>query len=139
MRAAGLVLACALFALSACAHGGLSGAQAERIFVPPTGSTEVVREATAAAPGHELIVADLNLPADAVGESHYHPWEEYLYVIAGSALVDIEGQGLRVLQAGESFVIPPEKVHTPRAGPAGVRAIVMRVHDLGDPMTIPAR
>ena len=143
MRVAGLM---AVLALSACsydgtpvaANAGAAKAVHAPAYLPPAGSNEVFREATAAAPGHELIVADLNLPADAVGEAHYHPWEEYLYVIAGSAVVDIEGADERLLRAGERFVIPPEKVHTPRAGPSGVRAIVIRVHDQGDPVMIPA-
>lgn len=143
MRAASLL---AVFAVSACAHapapglaeGGAGQALHEQTYVPPTGSNEIFRESTGAAPGHELILADLSLPADAVSESHYHPWEEYLYVIAGSAVVDIEGQDERVVRAGESFVIPRGKVHTPRAGPTGVRAIVVRVHDQGDPVAIAA-
>lgn len=102
------------------------------------GSNEIFREATAAARGHELIVADLLLPANAVGEPHYHPWEEYLYVIEGAAILDIEGMEQRSLGAGESFVIPAEMAHTPKAGPDGIRAIVIRVHDEGDPVAVPA-
>jgi quercetin dioxygenase-like cupin family protein len=102
------------------------------------GSNEVFREGTAAAPGHELIVADLVLPANAVGDRHYHPWEEHLYVIDGSAILDIDGMEQRSLTAGEKFVIPAEMVHTPKAGPDGIRAIIIRVHDEGDPVTVPA-
>ena len=108
------------------------------MYAPATGSNEIFREATAAAPGHELIVADLNLPGGAVGEPHYHLWEEYLYVIGGSAVLDIVGMEPRTLQAGERFVIPRNTVHTPRAGPTGVRAIIVRVHDEGDPVSIAA-
>lgn len=144
MRAGALAAA---FALAACgpgagpAAGDAASPQAEVTdsgYVPPVGSNEVLRAFTAAAPGHELIVADLNLPADAVGEAHSHPWEEFLYVIGGSAVLDVEGMEGRVLNAGESFVIPPQRVHTPRAGPTGVRAIVIRVHDEGDPIMVPA-
>lgn len=113
-------------------------AQAGGLYQPPLGSNVVFREATAAAPGHELIVADLKLAANAVGEAHYHPWEEYLYVIEGSALLEIAGQEPRQLLAGEHFVIPRRTVHTPRAGAQGVRAIVVRVHDEGDPVMVPA-
>ncbi|HSG35046.1 MAG TPA: cupin domain-containing protein [Sphingomonadaceae bacterium] len=107
-------------------------------YIPPIGSNEIFREATAAAPGHELIVADLRLPPNSVGEPHFHPWEEFLYVIEGSAVLDVDGQEPRVLQAGESFVIPGRTVHTPRAGPGGIRAIIIRLHDEGDPVAIPA-
>ena len=133
------VLAPALLALAGCA--GAAGADAPgglALYQPPPGSNAVLREETHAAPGHELIVADLNLPADAVGEAHWHPWEEYLYVLAGSAVLDIEGLPPRTLSAGEHFVIPRETVHTPRAGPQGIRAITIRVHDAGDPVSISA-
>lgn len=73
-----------------------------------------------------------------MGEAHWHLWEEFLYVIEGSAVHDIAGQPPRPLAAGESFVIPPGAVHTPRAGPRGIRAIISRVHDAGDPVSIPA-
>lgn len=108
------------------------------IIQPAPGSNEVFREALSAAEGHELIVADLALGPDAVGEAHSHPWEEYLYVLGGSAVLEVEGMEQRTLAAGESVVIPAKTVHTPRAGPEGIRAIVIRVHDEGDPVSIPA-
>jgi len=121
--------------LVGCATG--ANAQQEG-YTPPFGSNPVFNEATAAAPGHELIVADLHLPPNAVGEAHYHAWEEYLYVIAGSAMVEIEGMAPREIVAGETFVIPRQTVHTPKAGPEGIRAIIVRVHDEGDPLSVPA-
>lgn len=108
------------------------------IHQPPFGSNPVFTEEAHAAPGHELIVADLNLPPNAVGEAHWHEWEEYLYVLGGSAVLDIDGMEPRELGPGESFVIPRRTVHTPRAGAQGIRAIVIRVHDAGDPVSTPA-
>ncbi len=108
------------------------------VYQPDFGPTEIFREATAAAPGHELIVTDLHLPPNAVGDPHSHPWEEYLYVMGGSALVRVDGMEEREVMAGESIVLPREQVHTPVAGPEGIRAIVIRVHDEGDPVSIPA-
>ncbi len=110
---------------------------ADQVYLPPMGSNQVFREETGAAEGHELIVADLRLPPNAVGEAHYHPWQEYLYVIGGSAVLDIEGMEPRELVAGETYVIPAEVVHTPRAGPDGIRAMIMRVHNEGDPVSVP--
>ena len=108
------------------------------IFEPATGSNDVLHEVLSAAPGHELIVADLRLGPDAVGEPHSHPWEEYLYVLGGSAVLDVEGAEPRTIQAGETAIIPARTVHTPRAGAEGIRAIVLRVHEQGDPLSIPA-
>ncbi len=137
MRAAFALLT---LALSACggpaAEEEAPAEQGPAVFQPEFGSNDVFREMTAAAEGHELIVADLLLPPDAVGPAHYHPWEEYLYVIGGSAVLDIDGREAQQLTAGEAFIIPRETAHTPRAGPEGIRAIVVRVHDEGDPVRV---
>lgn len=107
-------------------------------YVPPIGSNIVFDAEPGAAEGHQLIVADLRLGPDAAGAAHYHPWEEYLYVIEGEALLEIAGAPPRRLVAGEHVVIPARTIHTPRAGPAGMRAIVTRLHRAGDPISVPA-
>ncbi len=128
-----LLLAC--LALSACSE---APSPDDPRWLPPMGSNTVFDVEPGAAPDHQLLVSDLHLGPDAAGEAHSHPWEEFLYVIEGSALVDLPGSPTRTLNPGESFIIPPMAVHTPRAGPDGVRAIVVRVHDAGDPVMIPA-
>jgi len=129
MRVAAVLVA---FALTGCA----STPAPDSHWQPPLGSNDVFNATPGAAPRQRLLVADLRLPPDAVGATHYHPWEEYLYVIEGSAVLDMEGLEPRTLTAGESFIIPARQVHTPRAGANGVRAIVTRVHDAGDPVRI---
>lgn len=59
-RSVGPILALSL-ALTACATPLPSAgpAQAAAAYLPPLGSNQVFRAPTAAAPGHELIVADL--------------------------------------------------------------------------------
>lgn len=129
MRAAVAVLAVLL-------AGCVSTPEPESRWVPPMGANAVFDTAPGAAPRQRLIVTDLRLPAGAVGAAHYHPWEEYLYVIEGSAVLDMEGREPRTLVAGESVIIPARQVHTPRAGADGVRGIVVRIHDEGDPERI---
>lgn len=131
----------ALLTLAACGETAAdpdAAATTPTIVQPAIGSQEVLREKISAAPGHELIVADLVLPPNAVGDAHSHPWEEYLYVLGGSAVLDVEGAETRTVEAGSSATIPAKTVHTPRAGPEGIRAIIMRVHKDGDPLSIPA-
>ncbi|AKH43448.1 quercetin dioxygenase-like cupin family protein [Altererythrobacter atlanticus] len=133
-----LAAAILISASAACATDNSARPAAAGVFTPPMGSNQIFHEALSAAPGHELIAADLALGPDAAGQAHWHPWEEYLYVLAGSALVEIEGEPQRVVLPGQSFIIPARAVHTPRAGSQGVRAIVLRVHDAGDPESVPA-
>ncbi len=119
--------------LAACA----TASEQPTRYMPPPGSNDIFNTEPGAAPGHRLVVADLVLGPDAASPPHYHPWEEYLYVIEGSAVLALDGAEPRTLLAGEHFVIPARAVHRAQAGPDGVRAIVTRVHDLADPIRVP--
>jgi quercetin dioxygenase-like cupin family protein len=104
---------------------------------PGPGSNEMLRAPVTVADGLEVIISDVVIPPNGAVPRHYHPGEEFLYVIQGSAIHVEEGQPDRVLRAGDSYVIPPEAVHAPRGGPEGARAIVFRVHVAGQPERIP--
>ena len=80
------------------------------------------------ADGLEVIISDVVIPPNATVPRHYHPGEEFLYVIEGSAVHVEEGKDDRILSAGDAYVIPPLAIHAPRGGPDGARAIVFRVH-----------
>lgn len=131
-RAALALLATLSLSLAACAS---SPGPAINPAASP-GSTDIFHEALGAAPGTELIVTDLYLEANARGQAHYHPWEEYLYILEGSVELDVEGIGQRIISEREGFIIPARAIHTPQAGPTGTRAIVIRVHREGDPVRV---
>jgi quercetin dioxygenase-like cupin family protein len=88
------------------------------------------------ADGLEVIISDVVIPPGATVPRHYHPGEEFLYVIEGSAVHVEEGQPDHELRAGDAYVIPPRARHSPRGGPEGARAIVFRVHVAGEPERI---
>jgi quercetin dioxygenase-like cupin family protein len=104
----------------------------------PSGSAEKLRAPIQAAPGLEVIVSDVVIPPGASAPWHFHPGEEFLYVIEGSAIHREEGRADLVLAAGDSYVIPPEARHSPVGGAQGARAIVFRVHRVGQPERIAA-
>ncbi len=114
-------------ALAAFAHDALS--LPER----PAGSNQILKVELATAPGLEVIVSDVVIPANSSVPKHYHPGEEFVAVVAGSAIHVEEGVEDRIYEAGEAFVIRKGKVHGPRAGAEPVRAIVFRVHVKGEP------
>ena len=105
---------------------------------PPPGSNEMLRSPLSALAGAEVIISDVVIPPNAGVPRHYHPGEEFLYVIEGSAIHVEEGRPDRVLEAGDSYTIPPRAIHAPRGGPDGARAIVFRVHVAGQPERIEA-
>lgn len=115
-------------------------ADATKVTIPPglePGSNEMLRAPITAAPELEVLISDVIIPAGAEVPRHYHPGEEFVYVIEGSAVHVEEGKDDRTIGPGESMVIPPEAVHAPRGGADGARAIVFRVHLEGQPERIP--
>lgn len=105
---------------------------------PPPGSNEMLRSPLAGTPGVEVIVSDVVIRPSGQVARHYHPGEEFLYVIEGSAIHVEEGKPDRPLNVGDSYVIPPRAIHAPKGGPEGARAIVFRVHVAGQPERIEA-
>lgn len=97
------------------------------------GSNQMLRAPITVSDDLEVIISDVIIPPNASVPLHYHPGEEFLYVIEGSALHREAGQEDRWLKAGDSYVIPPQAAHSPVGGPEGARAIVFRVHKSGLP------
>ena len=102
----------------------------------PAGSNEMLRSAISAADGLDVIISDVIIPPGAQVPRHYHPGEEFVYIIEGSAVHVEEGKPDQLTEAGQAFVIPPQARHAPIGGPDGARAIVFRVHTAGSPERI---
>jgi len=119
-------------AAPAWAHDGTHDGAGSGHGLPP-GSNEMMRAPITAAPDLEVIISDVIIPAGAQVPRHYHPGEEFLYLIEGSAIHVEEGKPDRPMKAGESYVIPTRAIHEPIGGPDGARAIVFRVHVKGQP------
>ena len=81
--------------------------QEPRAYPPPPGSNEVLRAMLAGTPGVEVIVSDVVIPPNGQVPRHYHPGEEFLYLIEGSAIHVEQGKPDLPLKAGDSYAIPP--------------------------------
>ena len=102
----------------------------------PPGSNEMLRALIAQSDDLEVIISDVVNPAGASVPKHFHPGQEFRYVIERSAIHREEGQPDQTLNVGDAYVIPPRAVHNPMGGPKGARAIVFRVHQKGNPERI---
>ena len=98
---------------------------------PQPGSRLMLRAPVSTADDLEVIISDVYIPAGVEVPRHYHPGEEFLYVIEGSAVHVEAGKPDRLLSAGDAYVIPPKAVHAPYGGPNGGRAVVFRLHVKG--------
>jgi len=124
------VLTVLLFASCASPHRDESSSAqvSDSKRYPPPGSNQMLRAPITVADGLEVIISDVVIPPNATVPRHYHPGEEFLYVLEGSAVHVEEGKPDRILRAGDTYVIPPRAIHAPRGGPDGARAVVFRVH-----------
>lgn len=58
----------------------------------------------------DLMMVRVFFKSGAVGEAHSHPHRQVTYVESGKFEVHIDGRK-QVLEAGDSFFVPAEKVH----------------------------
>lgn len=87
----------------------------------------------------EVIISRITAEAGAAFPSHYHPGEEFIYVLEGSGTVHLQGDPAVTLTAGDVFKVPLERVHSAKVGEHGMKAIVFRVHAVGQPERILAQ
>ncbi len=122
----------------------LSQAPAPPVSTPPLpypqnlkpGSNEMLRAPTTMAEGVEVIISDVIIPPNSSLPRHYHPGEEFIYVIEGSVVHVEANQPDRIMRAGDTVVIPAKVEHAPYTKEEGARAIVFRVHKAGQPERI---
>ncbi len=85
----------------------------------------------------ETIVSLVEIPPDTVLPWHYHPGEEFIYILEGSGTLQRQNKPDTLLTKGTIFKVPFEQAHTAKTGKEYVRALVFRVHKKGDPERIP--
>ena len=83
--------------------------------------------------GTEVIVSKVNIPPNSTLPKHWHPGEEFAYVLSGSVTLWQEGKPDIELEQGEVAKVPLKQIHTAVTGPEGVNLIVFRVHEHGKP------
>ena len=129
----GAGLACAL-CMSIGAGGSLPGgaAAADALKIE-----NLMRADSQVAGGVEVIVSVIEIGPDFTLPKHYHPGEEFVYLLEGSATVWQQDKADVVLNAGDVFKIPLEQVHTAMTSDSSARAVIFRVHKKGAPDRIP--
>ncbi|MEP1206753.1 MAG: cupin domain-containing protein [Rhizobiaceae bacterium] len=85
------------------------------------------------ADGIEVIMSHVALPPNFTLPMHWHPGEEFAYIVEGSVTLILDGEGEVVMSKGGSGVVPLKKIHTARSGEKGATIVVFRVHEKGQP------
>ena len=91
---------------------------------------EAVLEGT---PGTEVIVSRVWIPPHTSLPKHWHPGEEFAYVLEGSVILWQDGKDDLALEAGDVIKIPLKQLHTAITKEQGTTILVFRVHEQGKP------
>ena len=87
--------------------------------------------------GTEVIVSRVSIPPHTSLPKHWHPGEEFGYVLEGSVTLWQEGKDDNVGKAGDVVKIPLKQVHTAITTEEGATLLVFRVHEQGQPERVP--
>lgn len=90
--------------------------------------------------GKEALVQVVEVAPGGAVPKHYHPGHEVTYVLGGTATLEIEGRPPLSLKAGDVVHIPAKAVHWGMNGGAEpLKLVVFRIHEKGQPVTIPVQ
>lgn len=88
--------------------------------------------------GTEVIVSRVSIPPNTTLPTHWHPGEEFAYVINGSAVLWQKGKDDIPVKRGDTVKVPLKQIHTAKTLNEGVVLLVFRVHEQGQPERIKA-
>ena len=100
---------------------------------PPVQADNLLRESIAGVKGKEIIVSRVSLPPHTNLPWHWHPGEEFFYVIEGSVTLKRRGEPDLLAGTGDAQNIAARVIHTGSTGEQGAELVIFRVHAAGEP------
>ena len=102
--------------------------------------TEILKVPLSGLEGLEGIVYVADVPPGAVAARHTHPGYEFNYVLAGSILIEPEGEKPFTLTPGQATFLPRGHIHrvsnSSTVEPAKI--LTFLIHEIGKPLAVPA-
>lgn len=90
--------------------------------------------------GHnmEVVLGSAEIAAGGSTGRHTHFGVETGYVLAGTSVLEVEGEAPRTIKAGDSYLIPAGKVHNATAKEGEAKVLATYVVEKGKPLATPA-
>ena len=91
--------------------------------------------------GKEGIVVLAEIAPGTVGGKHYHPGHEFVYILEGSVVLEIEGKSPVTYKAGDTWYLLPKEVHSSKnvSATAPFKVLAFTIVDKGQPLTVPVK
>ena len=87
--------------------------------------------------GGEVIVSRVTIPPHTTLPRHWHPGEEFAYVLEGSCYLWQADEEDIPAHAGDVLAVPLRQVHTAYTRDESATILVFRVHEEGQPERVP--
>ncbi len=84
----------------------------------------------------EVFVSKVTVPPNTELPKHYHPGEEFAYILEGSITLEIDGEEPMTGKAGDAVTVPLKAVHRAYTGDEAAVVLVFRVHEKGQPQRV---
>lgn len=81
----------------------------------------------------EVVVSITTVPPYTTLPKHWHPGEEFAYVLEGSVVLLQDGKPEECYKKGDAAKVPLKQVHTIRTEEESSTILIFRVHELGQP------
>lgn len=81
----------------------------------------------------EVVVSVTTVPPNTTLPTHWHPGEEFAYVLEGSFLLWQQDKEEETYKKGDVGIVPLKQIHTVKTQDEGATILVFRVHELGQP------
>jgi quercetin dioxygenase-like cupin family protein len=125
------IRAAAALALAALFTAGATVAQAP-------GIKRTLLQRTDIGNNMELVLGLAEIAPKGSTGRHTHFGVETGYVLAGTSVLEVEGEAPRTLKAGDSYTIPAGKIHNASAGETDARVLATYAVEKGKPLATPA-
>jgi quercetin dioxygenase-like cupin family protein len=130
-------------ALLGAAGIGTVVAQQHESPMAATKVTELMKQAIAEFPGHEVMMITLDLPPGGGSPAHRHPGHHaFGYVLEGSYKIRLDDGAERILRKGETFYEAPGQLHAVSRNASDTepaKVLVLVLAESGKPLTVPER
>ncbi len=104
-------------------------------------STELIRKDLGEMKGKEGVLFRTELAPGGAGPKHFHPGNEFVYVVKGSGILEAQGKPPLPVKAGDTFYQPPKQVHVFKNASATdpAEVVVFLIVDKGKPIIVPVK
>ena len=96
-------------------------------------SKELLRETIEGVPNKMVVMSRVSIPPDTQLPWHWHPGDEFFYVMEGEITLLRPDTPEQLNQRGEAGKVVAGQIHTGRSGASGVTLLITRTLDQGQP------